>query len=345
MMSLSRFSWGLVLCPMLATAAGWWLGTKPWSAPLREAIAPSAVAVPDGLGGKKKLVQPAAAPTAAEIAPAAQSLFAKQRDLIRDLRTRTLKDFPDLIEEINEISNQYERRSLRELAYQRWAELDAKGAVAIMRKFENGSQFANFLSAWGRAQPEAALRWAGEQSRQDEQINEIGDMLTSLSAVAPKSVLAAMSDLPKGLPIEADGVRNTFAALARTDPALADEVLAKGFTNSWYRANAMAGLAHARAQQDPAAALTWAEALPEGVRATAIRETLMFLPQQDLERTLASVGRSRNSAILIRRSIGCGKTNMVGNWGSWSRTTWARKSAPLPPRSSWKYMVVRNMGL
>ena len=177
---------------------------------------------------------------------------------------------------VKEIQDPFRRRAFRSSIIAEWAVRDPRAALAYLGEKDKGNM-GQLIREWLRRDPEAAISHllTDEKTR-----GELRGVLSEIARVAPGRLAEAVSVLPKAENRWDTTAQDAFAIFAAKDPDAA-RAAAESITGV-LRGQALAGVARTWAENDGAAALTWAQGLPEGeARDAALKGVLVGWAKHD----------------------------------------------------------------
>src|SRR4029078_310995 len=158
-----------------------------------------------------------------------------------------------------------------------WAEIYPMGSIAFLRQ-EHPSSAGQVLLEWMRLDPDRAITQmlaGGEQNA----AMLLGAM-EEIARLAPSRLVEVASKLSTSLRNQPGNAEEAFAILARSNPEAA-RTAAESITGVM-RLTALAGVAKAWAESDPASALAWAQTMPNGeARDSALQAVLTSWAKRD----------------------------------------------------------------
>ena len=197
------------------------------------------------------------APARARIPNAETPLLAEWEQL-RKAQGTDAAQFPALFNEIKEMKDAFRRRAFRAALLAEWAALDPMAGITFLLP-KDRANIGQLVREWLKLDPNAAVTGllANEKTR-----GELRGLLSDIARAAPARLAEVVSALPKSTTRGDNSTENAFAIFAKNDPASA-RAAAESVTGP-AKTQALAGVAKAWAEAEPAAALAWAQAMPAG---------------------------------------------------------------------------------
>jgi hypothetical protein len=206
----------------------------------------------------------------------AESALIAEWEQLRGARDGATADLPAIYTAVKDIQDPFRRRAFRSSIIAEWAVRDPRAALAYLREKDKGNS-GQLIREWIRLDPQAAISHllADEKTR-----GELRGVLSEIARVAPARLAEVVSVLPKAESRWDTTAQDAFAIFAAKDPEAA-RAAAESITGI-LRGQALAGVAKTWAESDGAAALTWAQALPEGeARDAALKGALIGWAKND----------------------------------------------------------------
>jgi hypothetical protein len=177
---------------------------------------------------------------------------------------------------VKDIQDPFRRRAFRASIIAEWAVRDPRAALAYLQEKDKGNA-GQLIREWLRLDPQAAI----SHLLTDEKMRgELRGVLSEIARVAPARLAEAVSVLPKSDSRWDTTAQDAFAIFAAKDPDTA-RAAAESITGV-LRGQALAGVAKTWAENDGAAALAWAQGLPEGeARDAALKGALIGWAKYD----------------------------------------------------------------
>lgn len=197
--------------------------------------------------------------------------LAEQHELLGRMAESNPEEMARLFREAASLPPGRSREIAREIILYRWAEVDPRGALKVIREER---EIRTLFAAWARVDADEALAGIAELGSAGLRSAARVEILDWLSGTRPDRFLELAKESPPG----ADAWKKAFAAVDEGG-GMAEEFLAS--VSPRQRGAAIGGIAEILATRNPDEALSWAQSLEGTERKTALRASFGTIMRHD----------------------------------------------------------------